>query len=96
MKLSEKAAFLFSELYLFCSENFGPENRGADYPTVLSFSECRAQMDLRDFGQTGGRKRKAGSSPQCAPQKRQVVDPGKVQVEVVCDRYTVGAKWVYS
>ena len=52
-------------------------------------------MDLGDFGRTGGRKRKDTSSPQCSPQKRQVVDPGRVQVEIVCDRYAVGAKWVF-
>ena len=54
-------------------------------------------MDLGDFGLTGGRKRNAGSSssPQCSPQKRQVVDPGRVQVEIVCDKHTVGAKWIY-
>ena len=25
-----------------------------------------------------------------------MVDPGRVQVEIVCDRYAVGAKWLFG
>ena len=53
-------------------------------------------MDLGDFGRT--RKRNAGSSssPQWSPQKKQVVDPGRVQVEIKCDRYAVAARWQFG
>ena len=61
-------------------------------------------MDLGDFGRDGGRKRKNTTlnttsplpSPLPSPQKRQVVDPGTVQVEIVCDRFAVGAKWQFG
>ena len=53
-------------------------------------------MDLGDFGQDSGRNRDNTTSPQCSPQKKQVVDPGRVQVEIVCERYGVGAKWQFG
>ena len=38
----------------------------------------------------------SSSSPQCSPRKRKVVDPGRVQVEIVCGRYAVGVKCVFG
>ena len=51
-------------------------------------------MNLGDFGQDGGRKRFVDKTIKqlSSPNKKQVVDPGRVQVEIVCERYGVGAK----
>ena len=59
-------------------------------------------MDLGDFGQDGGRKRKTSMFVDAyklrlsSSEKKQVVDPGRVQVEIVCERYGVGVKYQFG
>ena len=57
-------------------------------------------MDLGTFREDGGRERRQEkrhwTGQQSSPNKRQAVDPGRVQVEIVCEKYGVGAKWQFS
>ena len=53
-------------------------------------------MDLGDFGRNFKRGAGSSSSPQGSPFKKQVVDPGAVQVEIKCDRYAVSARWQFG
>ena len=57
---------------------------------------CGTDMDfLGDFG----RKRSGGgssSSPGGSPYKKPATDPGRVQVEIKCDQFCVGAKWHFG
>ena len=58
-------------------------------------------MDLGTFGEDGGRERKrvAADRPQRwqnSPDKRQVTDPGRVPVKIVCEKFGVGARWQFG
>ena len=53
-------------------------------------------MDLGTFGEDGGRERRQEkrhwTGQQTSPNKRQVVDPGRVQVKIVCEKCEVGVR----
>ena len=53
-------------------------------------------MDLGDFGRNFKRGAGSSSSPQGSLFKKQVADPGAVQVEIKCDRYAVSARWQFG
>ena len=56
-------------------------------------------MDLGDFGRkrsAGGSSSSPGGKQGGSPYKKQVPDPGRVQVEIKCDRFCVGARWQFG
>ena len=53
-------------------------------------------MDIGGFRRNFKHSAGSSSSPQGSPFKKQVVDPGTVQVEIKCDRYAVAARWQFG